>query len=374
MGLTYSKSIRVGGFRFNLSGSGIGVSAGIPGFRVGTGPRGAYISMGKGGFRYRQSLSGSSRPRHNTSSGSSPAPTQYFQAPQSNVISTVEHEQVNVMELNDTSGDDLITTLNEQAAKRKRWPIVGGLWLLGLFALAFSGVNTNGGLGTALFVIAACSIFVMPFVLMFLAWRDHVRRTTVLFYELSPELDSPYSAFVAIIKRVAKSKRFVSIQSSSRYADSKYTAGAGVGLGTEALGFKLGKLPLIACNIKVPILETKATKMAFYPDRLVLMRGKQYAGVAYLDMQFKLSSTRFIENGSPPSDATVVGQTWQYVNRNGGPDKRFKNNPKRHICLYDELAFEATGLDIQLMSSKHGSLKDFVMSINSFVAAQAEAS
>lgn len=35
-------------FRFNLSNSGIGVSAGIKGFRVGTGPRGNYVHMGRG--------------------------------------------------------------------------------------------------------------------------------------------------------------------------------------------------------------------------------------------------------------------------------------------------------------------------------------
>ncbi len=43
MELTFAKSIRFGALRFNISGSGIGVSAGIPGFRIGTGPRGAYI-------------------------------------------------------------------------------------------------------------------------------------------------------------------------------------------------------------------------------------------------------------------------------------------------------------------------------------------
>ena len=37
-----------GPFRFNLSKSGLGVSAGVPGFRVGTGPRGNYVHMGRG--------------------------------------------------------------------------------------------------------------------------------------------------------------------------------------------------------------------------------------------------------------------------------------------------------------------------------------
>ncbi len=43
MGLYIRKSISVGPFRFNLSKSGFGVSAGVKGLRVGTGPRGKSV-------------------------------------------------------------------------------------------------------------------------------------------------------------------------------------------------------------------------------------------------------------------------------------------------------------------------------------------
>src|SRR4051812_30396921 len=62
------KSIRVGPIRFNLSKSGIGISAGITGFRIGTGPRGNYVHMGRGGLYYRKTLpsSGGRQPQfHN---------------------------------------------------------------------------------------------------------------------------------------------------------------------------------------------------------------------------------------------------------------------------------------------------------------------
>ena len=49
-------SIRVGPFRFNLSKSGVGVSAGVRGFRVGSGPRGNYVHMGAHGLYYRATL------------------------------------------------------------------------------------------------------------------------------------------------------------------------------------------------------------------------------------------------------------------------------------------------------------------------------
>lgn len=56
MGFYLRKSISVGPLRFNLSKSGIGVSAGVKGLRFGVGPRGNYIHMGRGGLYYRATL------------------------------------------------------------------------------------------------------------------------------------------------------------------------------------------------------------------------------------------------------------------------------------------------------------------------------
>jgi hypothetical protein len=46
------KALRVGPVRFNLSKSGLGMSVGVRGFRLGTGPRGNYIHMGEGGSTF----------------------------------------------------------------------------------------------------------------------------------------------------------------------------------------------------------------------------------------------------------------------------------------------------------------------------------
>ena len=56
MGFYVRKSLKAGPFRFNLSKSGVGVSAGVPGFRVGSGPRGNYVHVGAHGVYYRASL------------------------------------------------------------------------------------------------------------------------------------------------------------------------------------------------------------------------------------------------------------------------------------------------------------------------------
>jgi hypothetical protein len=55
MAFRFSKSMRFGPMRVNLSKSGIGASVGVKGFRVGSGPRGAYtfVSLPGTGLSYR---------------------------------------------------------------------------------------------------------------------------------------------------------------------------------------------------------------------------------------------------------------------------------------------------------------------------------
>lgn len=61
--------------------------------------------------------------------------------------------------------------------------------------------------------------------------------------------------------------------------------------------------------------------------------------VSYRTLDVSVTRQQFIEESGVPGVATVVGHTWRYVNRSGGPDRRFSNNPQLPICMYDELHF-----------------------------------
>ena len=44
-----------------------------------------------------------------------------------------------------------------------------------------------------------------------------------------------------------------------------------------------------------------------------------------------------------PSDAQVVGYTWRFVNRDGGPDRRFNNNRQIPQALYQQMGLQGSG-------------------------------
>jgi tellurite resistance protein len=60
MGFFLRKSFSAGPVRFNLSKSGLGVSTGVKGLRIGAGPRGPYVAGAAKGVYYRSSLGSSS--------------------------------------------------------------------------------------------------------------------------------------------------------------------------------------------------------------------------------------------------------------------------------------------------------------------------
>jgi hypothetical protein len=37
-----------------------------------------------------------------------------------------------------------------------------------------------------------------------------------------------------------------------------------------------------------------------------------------------------------------VGKTWRFVNKKGGPDKRFNNNRELAVCLYSRVLFQSS--------------------------------
>lgn len=69
MGLYLRKSFRAGPIRFNLSKSGLGLSGGVKGARLGVGPRGTYVHAGRHGLYYRKHLSSGRSRNQSTADG-----------------------------------------------------------------------------------------------------------------------------------------------------------------------------------------------------------------------------------------------------------------------------------------------------------------
>lgn len=328
------------------------MSVGIPGLRIGSGPRGAYISGGAGGFRYRKSLGSSNSARRHPQTLAQPprvAPSPGAPVPfDPNIIATIEHETKNVLELQNSSSDALLKSMNEQRNKMDVWPVVAAILVFALFVLH---VNTPSGSDH----LMVGAILVAAGVVGAVAWRDKMRKLTVLFYEPDATSTQWFDAVSGGLVSAANARKVKAVANTSRYADTKYSGGAAHGLKFADASLSLGQAPGIVANVQVPILKAGKTLLAFYPDRILAVQGKAIGDIAYSNLKVVSQTTKFIEAESVPVDARVVDRTWQYVNKKGGPDRRFKNNRELPVCAYNEFNLSTPdGLDVRFLGSREG--------------------
>jgi hypothetical protein len=335
------KSLRVGPLRFNLSKSGIGVSAGIPGFRVGMGPRGNYVHAGRNGFYYRSTLpSGGPRQRRI-------APSTLPEAALTN--GTLGPEQ----EIESGSVDAMVDEtsaglLAELQAKRRQWRVAPVTAIVAVLAL-LSAWPRLPGVGQALAVVLAVVIVVLAH------QYDLLRKSTVLMYDMDADAQHAFEALISALQNLGRSQRLWHIGSSAQVLDRKYHAGASASIKRHPTTVRLGSAPLVKCNVEIPTLAVGRQTLCFFPDRLVVFDRGSVGAIGYAELSIDRHTTRFIEEEGVPSDSRVVDRTWRYVNKKGGPDRRFKNNRELPICEYEALHLRSSsGLNELLHASYVG--------------------
>ncbi|WP_311379842.1 TerB N-terminal domain-containing protein [Arthrobacter sp. ISL-48] len=175
--------------------------------------------------------------------------------------------------------------------------------------------------------------------------RDRARRSVVIFYDVNDEHARQFQGLVDAAQVLAQSKKLWRINESGALQaghQQKVNAGASSLVGRSvASSAQVGPKELIT-NIAVPGVSADGTAMYFLPDRVLLSHKSSFTDISYESLRVQERLTNFIESpGVTPSDAVQVGSTWQYVNKNGRPDGRFKNNPVLPIMKYTELELDS---------------------------------
>jgi DNA polymerase-3 subunit epsilon len=101
--------------------------------------------------------------------------------------------------------------------------------------------------------------------------------------------------------------------------------------------------PALATNIAIPTFEAGRQAVYLLPDRLLVRDGRRYADISYATVSSDSKTIVFIEDGHAPNDSAVVGTTWRFVNKSGGPDRRFKDNRQLPKLAYGEFNLGSSG-------------------------------
>lgn len=353
MGFYLKKSISVGPLRFNLSESGIGVSAGVRGLRFGVGPRGNYVHMGRGGLYYRATLPPSVSHHRPPSQPDLSTPPQI---PLGTHEPLEEIESADVSQIVDSSSRELLDELNRKHAKMRLWPVtaVVAVVILGL------GVSLKWPLWLlgVLLVAGAVGTYVAH-------GRDALEKTVVLFYDFDPHMEAAYAQLHSAASQLANCAATWHINESGKVNDRKYHAGASDLIRRKDTSIQKGEPPFVKTNVETIAVGVGRQTLHFFPDRVLVYDANGVGAVGYSELRVNVSETRFIESDSVPRDAEVIDRTWKYVNKSGGPDRRFKDNKELPVCRYEEIALSSSsGLNEVLQLSRCGLGSDFEKAIS----------
>jgi hypothetical protein len=332
VGFYIRKSVSAGPFRFNLSRSGVGISVGVKGFRVGSGPRGNYVHMGRGGLYYRASLGGARRsvgPR--TRGPNNPVlPT----LPPMVVDPLRSVETGNVLEMVPSNGSDIVRQINEKMARMRLWP-----WMLGCGLLCSAALMLQPNAQPFALALVICTAVLS----ILLAYVDIQRKTVVIMYDLNDDVISSLNKFAQEFDKIASARAVWNVDTAGRTYDWKRNAGASHLITRKRATFGYNVPSVIKTNMELPSIVGGRQSVYFFPDVILITENNSVGAISYEEFNIYWNNTVFIENDMVPADARVVGHTWRYVNKTGGPDRRFNNNRQIPEVLYQEMELQGSG-------------------------------
>jgi hypothetical protein len=247
--------------------------------------------------------------------------------------------------MSDSNSETLLQEMRSKAGTWRFTPISTVLGALGVFYASATRSPVVIAIGAAIALI-----------LVAIAWHvDQLRKTTVLMYDLEPEAVVDFERLVAALQELGQSQRIWHVDAAADVRDRKYHAGASTLVTRKETRVVNALPPYMKCNIDVPAVSVGRQRLYFFPDRVLVCEPHAVGAVPYADLRISRTTTRFVETDPVPSDARVVGQTWRYTNKSGGPDRRFRDNRQIPICEYEEVLFTSgSGLNELLQVSRLG--------------------
>ena len=317
MGFRFRKSINLGGgFRINLSKSGIGYSLGTKGLRFTKTARGrnrTTTSLPGTGLSFVQEFGGKSR----KNSVRRKAANEQNAKSLNNSYNTIEIKN-NVT--SDMASDGLEDML-KSASKSKKLYVGSVIGLLVTFTI-----------GTAypiMFLAFLLFIFFQMYIL--------IKGTVHLEYSFDESELMNINEQMTAIHKISESNKVWRVLKTNKTIDKKYSSGADKTV--ERKKCKVSKKAPFPFKSNIPLVSITSEKetLLFLPDKLIVIRGFKIGALNYSDISMNFYLTRFVESGKVPKDSKVVDYTWAYINKSGEPDRRYKDNRQLPICMYGEL-------------------------------------
>lgn len=181
---------------------------------------------------------------------------------------------------------------------------------------------------------------------------DLKRKTTPLSYQFSDKYsEMSFEHKIKSFSKLSLSNSSWRLKSKVAVNDWKRNAGSNSALIRHKAKIGKQKPTLIKTNVEVWGIDAGSIKLYLFPDCFFVFQDGIYNTITYNELQASFQNLEYVEEESLPKDATITGETWKYVRRDGGPDKRFKNNYQIPIVKYGLISFSSLNFVAHLIVS-----------------------
>lgn len=343
MGLRYRKSYNFKGFRINFSKSGIGYSYGIPGLR--------YTVTANGKQRLTSSIPGTGISYVKEFGGKS----------KDNILETdySNYEKIQNIDINYSTVEysELINEcqrwLNAWYTNKKLIIYTNVISVLILFILFIFSSN--------IFVYAII-LFITIFIVNFVGIYNliYLSSNKINFdYEFNVK-DNLYEKLLNLLKNEPKSEKIWYIENIVNNIEKRKNAGAVRSVDLRKLIITNDTPCFMTTNVKCFNLKFLNENIYILPDKVLILKQKRVTAINLKSINIELNTEIFSEFGELASDSEVLYYTWKYVNNNGTPDRRFKDNKQIPVCKYGQIDISSSdGLHVVVMTSNYYNAIEF---------------
>jgi len=340
MGWRFHKSINLGGgARMNISKSGIGYSFGGKGFRVAFLPDGRIrqtITIPGTGLSYIDEIG---------SPQTQPSENGVYQSWTGHAITSSTDETSRIFE----------QTCKDYFHAKHRWML-----LLCLAIAAFVAIPLLLILADIdnLWVILLLSASYIALCFGLVKLSKTAPSPIQIDYDIQ-NMPEAYKNIVRGFETLGTCSKLYHVPGAHVGVRSRTHAGSSTTLNMEDVKFTYTPLSFIKTNVKCFHLKSKGQNLYILPDRALIKQGKNpyhVIDIRELSITYKPGNVNW--HGSIPKDTKTVGYTWQYVNNDGSPDRRFKENYQVPICRFGVLDLRCLqGLHLVLYGSNEEKTK-----------------
>jgi hypothetical protein len=333
MGFFFRRRKSFGPFALNFSTRGIGISTGVKGARLSVGPNGTFVHLGRQGFYYRKKIGGFSE-RSNQ---------RYVEEQQVEILTGTKIESADIKNFQNSSSDSLLNEIKEKNSLTK-YSLISLIASIIIFFIAVS----SGAPAWLNIIIIIASILLYSYLFK----KDVERKTVTVMYELDKDIKKPVEEMNKGFEELEKSEKLWRIETQQATDDWKRNSGASNLVNRKGLTIDKELPSFFDSNITPYSFKIDDKRYYFFPDRILIYQGKDVGMAKYHELIVNTTTTQFIEDEGVASDSEVIGHNWKYMNKSGGPDRRFNNNYQIPVVLYSVIDIQTkSGINIRLQCS-----------------------